>query len=672
MTQDTSQTSGTYDGSQIKILEGLEAVRKRPGMYIGDTGIKGYHHCAWEIVDNSIDEHMGGHCSRIVVTLHKDGSLSVLDNGRGIPVDTHPQRGIATATVVVTELHAGGKFENETGQSAYKTSGGLHGVGASVVNALSCRFEMTIQRDGGKFHQVFVNGGQPEAEMTQVGKEEARGTLIRFWLDRTIFKIEEDEPVPQFDAATISKSLMTRAHLNPGLHVVFNNEADETSSEWKADSFREVLDVISDNRSSPVLPSLAATEKVETKAGEVEVMVALRVHAERASVIMSFANNIITPQGGTHDAGFRSAVLRAYNRYAEDNKLTKEAFTAEDVREGLVGAVAVRITEPRFSGQTKEKLANTECMGAAQTVTYQLLTRFFEENPKEAKLAIQRAERAQRARAAAEKAREQVERKNPLSVGTLPGKLADCQESDPALCELYIVEGDSAGGSAKQGRDRKTQAILPLKGKPLNVERLEDLVKALKSAEIDTIVRALGCGAGPSFDLNKLRYHKIIIMTDADVDGSHIMTLLLTLMHRLMPGLIGAGHVYVAQPPLYRVRKGKGDPIWIRDDASLEAFFATRGGRDGWDVQRFKGLGEMNPEQLWETTMDPDTRSLVQIHYTEATPESLFVEGAETLPEQVGQGDHPDDNVFDLLMGPDVPPRREFIERRAGYALIDV
>ena len=646
-----------YDGSQIKVLRGLEAVRKRPGMYIGDTGIKGWHHCLWEIVDNSIDEHMGGFCDRIDVTLHADGSASVKDNGRGIPVDMHPEEKIATATVVMTVLHAGGKFENENGSSAYKTSGGLHGVGASVVNALSSRFDMDIERDGGAYHQEFRNGGQPVQALKRTGSSREHGTRIRFWLDRTIFTAEDDEPAPAFDHATISRSLSTRAHLNPGLHITFTDEIQGTASEWKADSFAEILDVISELRSTPVLPPLSASDSVETKSGKVEVLVAFRIHAERACTIASFANNIITPQGGTHDAGFRTALVRAYNKYAEENKLVKEPLLGEDVREGLVAAVSVRLTEPRFAGQTKDKLANSECAGAVSSVTYQVLMKFFEENPREAKAAIARAERAARSRAAAEKARDLVERKNPLQIGTLPGKLADCQSEDPAECELYIVEGDSAGGSAKQGRDRRVQAILPLKGKPLNVQRLDDVARGLKSEEIQNIVQVLGCGAGPSFDLTRLRYHKIIVMTDADVDGAHIQTLLLTLMHRYMPGLIGAGHVYMAMPPLYRVRKGKGDPHWIRDDTELESFFSSRGGREGWDVQRFKGLGEMNPEQLWETTMDPTTRSLIQIHYTALQPDA---------------GAQEDEAVFELLMGPDVPPRRAFIESMAGYARLDI
>ncbi|KWT70801.1 MULTISPECIES: DNA gyrase subunit B [unclassified Variovorax] len=660
-----SSTPAAYDGNQIKVLRGLEAVRKRPGMYIGDTQKKGFHHMVWEILDNSIDEHMGGHCDRIEMRVHADGSVSVKDNGRGIPVDLHPEEKIAAATVVVTVLHAGGKFGGEDGESAYKTSGGLHGVGASVVNALSTRFEMTIERDGGQFFQAFENGGTPVEKLRRVGSSSNHGTTIRFWPDLTIFKAEEGEPELTFDHSLISHSLSTRAHLNPGLQIVYLDERTGVSSEWKAESFVEILDVVTDNRNAPVLQPLSAHQKIATKEGEVEVMVAFRVHAERPSTIVSFANGVTTPNGGSHDAGFRSALLRAYNKYADDNKLTKEPFVAEDVREGLVAAISVRLSEPRFSGQTKEKLASSEALGAVSTVTYQLLMKFFEENPKEAKAAIMRAERAARARAAADKARDQVERKNPLAVGTLPGKLADCQETDPSLCELYMVEGDSAGGSAKQGRDRKTQAILPLKGKPLNVLRLDDVAKGLKSEEIDNIVQAFGCGAASAFDISKLRYHKLILMTDADVDGAHIVTLLLTLIHKYMPELIAQGHVYLAQPPLYRVRKGKGDPHWIRDDAALEAFFASHGGREGYEVQRFKGLGEMNAEQLWSTTMDPDTRTLLQVQYVPAS-ESTDLEPV-ALP--VGAAE---DAVFELLMGNEVPPRRAFIEERATYAQIDV
>ena len=705
---DTKKNSD-YTGANVKVLRGLEAVRKRPGMYIGDTEVKGLHHCLWEIVDNSVDEAMAGHASEIRVKLYKDGSAEVSDNGRGIPVDTHPEEGVATATVVMTVLHAGGKFENENEESAYRTSGGLHGVGASVVNALSSRFAMTIERDGGMYYQEFKDGGEPLKALEKVGKSARTGTTIRFLPDFTIFKSEVEGEVMEFNQNTVAQSLATRAYLNPGLKIILDDERDGFHQEWHAESFGEILDIISPNRSTPILPTQAASQKITTDKGVVEVDIAFRLHVERASVISSYANNILTPQGGSHDAGFRSALLRACNRFAEENKLTKEPFIAEDVREGLVAAIAVKVTEPRFSGQTKEKLANPEASGAVQQVTYQTLMTFFEENPKEAKNVIARMERAAKARAAAEKAREQVERKSPLAVGTLPGKLADCQSSNPEECELYLVEGDSAGGSAKQGRERYNQAILPLKGKPANVMRLDDMAKALKSDEIDNIVQAMGCGAGPAFNPDKLRYHKLIIMTDADVDGSHIVTLLLTLIHSYMPDLIRLGHVYVAMPPLFRLRKGKGDAIWIQNEDALEKFFEKHG-RQGYEVQRFKGLGEMNPEQLWETTMNPETRSLMQLHYSEEGDHFTFApvprEGAEFGTDdffadpdngidgelsggeekEVSDSETParpkaqfagmdfetDDDVFNVLMGKEVPPRKEFIEQNASYAKIDI
>lgn len=651
MSENTAEKQ--YGGDQIKVLRGLEAVRKRPGMYIGDTGKKGLHHCLWEIMDNSIDEHMAGHCSDIHVTIHADGSASVQDNGRGIPVDIHPEEGISAATVVLTVLHAGGKFENGEGESAYKSSGGLHGVGASVVNALSTRMTVDIHRHGEHWHQEFRDGGTPVADIAKQGPVDDHGTSIHFWPDPAIFETEEGEPEPVFDQAIILKSLSTRAHLNPGLSIRFTDERDGHDQTWLAEDFVEILGEIGTLSSAPVFGPLSINTTVETAKGEVGVMFAMQVHSERASTVMSFANNIITPQGGAHESGFRSALLRAFNNYGQKNNLLKDPLRAEDVSEGLVAAVAVRVTEPRFSGQTKEQLANTECNGAVTSVVYQLISRYFEEHPKEAKSAVQRAAMAAKARAAAEKARAMVERKNPLSVGGLPGKLADCQETDPMRSELYIVEGDSAGGSAKQGRDRKFQAILPLKGKPLNVEKANDIANALKSEEIQNIVQVLGCGAASSFNVEKLRYHTIVMMSDADVDGAHITTLLTTLFHRFMPGLIAGGHLYIAMPPLYRVSKGKSAPTWISDDDELERFFLDKN-RAAWDVQRFKGLGEMDPDQLWETTMAPESRRLIRICYQDnAAPEG-------------------DDVTFSLLMGKEVPPRRQFIEERAGYANIDI
>ena len=651
----SDSNDAVYDGKQIKVLRGLEPVRKNPGMYIGDAGSKGLHHTIWEILDNSIDEHMAGVCSRITLTIHDDMSISVQDNGRGIPVDKHPEEKIATATVVMTSLHAGGKFENESGKSAYKTSGGLHGVGASVVNALSTKFEMTIERDGGKFFQRFVNGGNPEEALKRVGDSKGRGTYVRYWPDMTIFKAEEEGEQLSFDYEYIKKSAMTRANLNPGLTIVLNDERTQTSCEWCANGFAEILDVLSDLRTPPVLPTLSKNQVVQTEQGEVDVRIAFRLQDERTTVVTSFANNILTPQGGTHENGFRMAWHRVLNQYAEENALVKERFEVSDTLEGLVACVAIRIPRrPVFMGQTKEKLGDKECQAAVGGVTAEVVRKFFEENPKVAKAVIMRVERASRSRRAADKARDIVERKGALNVGTLPGKLADCQESDPSQCELYLVEGDSAGGSAKQGRDRRTQAILPLKGKPMNVWKNAEDAKALASEEIKNILEVLGCGFGDQYNASKLRYHKIVLMTDADVDGSHIQTLLFSVFHKFTPQLLAGGHVYLAMPPLYRVAKGKGDAIWIRDDAELEAHFASVGSRDGWSIQRFKGLGEMNPTQLWDTTMNPATRSLIRVNYTN--------------PDFPGE----DDETFDILMGGDVPPRRRFVETHAEYANVDV
>jgi len=641
-----------YDGSQIKILRGLEAVRKRPGMYIGDTGIKGFHHCAWEIIDNSVDEHMGGHCDRIDVVIHSDDTMSVTDNGRGIPVDMHPEEKICTATVVMTTLHAGGKFENETGESAYKTTGGLHGVGASVVNALSSVFAMSIKRNGHRWYQVFKKG-EPAEPIKNVGAVSGTGTAIKFKLDGDIFKEEDTGGKLSFDLEIVKKNLSTRAHLNPGLTITLTDERVGFQHTWLSSSFAEILDDIAPTATLPIFGPLSAQASVNTNNGKVEVMVAFRVHEGREWAIGSYANNIVTPQGGAHEAGFKASLLKSFNTYAAANNLARDPLTAEDVREGLVAAVSVRLSDPRFSGQTKDKLANSECSGAVSSVTYQMISKFFEEHPAEAKGVIARAVRAAKARMAAERARETVERQTPLSIGTLPGKLADCQEEDPSLCELYIVEGDSAGGSAKQGRDRRTQAILPLKGKPLNVQKkMEDISKCLDSEEIMNIVHVLGCGALTAFTPEKLRYHKIILMADADVDGAHITTLLITLFHRTMPWLIANGHVYIAMPPLYRASRGKNNPIWVRNDEELNELVGEA--RDVWSIQRFKGLGEMGPEQLWETTMNPETRSLMRLSYSDPLqPDS-------------------DEPVFDLLMGPEVPPRREFIEQHAEYADLDV
>jgi DNA gyrase subunit B len=629
-----------YDSSSIRVLKGLEAVRKRPGMYVGDTESRGYHHLLTEIYDNSIDEALAGFATTVNVTLHADGSASVVDDGRGIPVDPHPTEKLPAATVAMTVLHAGGKFEG----AAYKTSGGLHGVGASVVNALSAKLEMTIWRDGFTWEQTFTNGGKPVAKLKQGKPTRRHGTQIRFWPDPTIFT-----DVAGFDGDLVRERLRVSSFLNPGLALTFADERTGTSETFRADDFVESLDVLAPNFGTPLTPPISTRKTVATEKGDVEVFLALRYFDSDDAVVATYANNIATALGGTHEAGFRSALLRAINTYAQNNGLIKTPLTADDVREGLVAAVAVRLGEPRFEAQTKERLANTEANGAVASATYQMLANFFEENPNVAKAIVQKAMLAAKARDAARRARETVtKRKTVLDATSLPGKLADCRERDPKLSELFLVEGDSAGGTAKSGRDSAFQAILPLRGKILNVEKA-DVAKALKSEQIDTLVRALGCGVLKHFDAAKLRYHKIVMMTDADVDGAHIATLMLTFFHRFMPQLIAGGYVYSATPPLYRVVKGK-ESQYIRNDAALERFLASRKGN--WTVQRFKGLGEMDAEQLWETTLDPKTRVLGRI---------LYVDGAAGA-----------DETFAVLMGDDVAPRRAFIEANAEFATVDV
>jgi DNA gyrase subunit B len=631
---------GSYDASAIRVLKGLEAVRKRPGMYIGDVESRGFHHLLTEIYDNSIDEVLAGHATEIVVTLHADGSASVKDDGRGIPVDPHPTEKLPAATVAMTTLHAGGKFDS----GAYKTAGGLHGVGASVVNALSARLEMTIWREGYSWDQRF-SGGKPDFKLRQGKPSRLHGTLIRFWPDCTIFP-----DVKGFDPALVRDRLRVSSFLNPGLAIVFVVEKAGTTETFRAVDFSQSLDFLGKSLGTPITPIISARKSILTEKGDVEVFVALRYYDCDESAVATFANNIATGLGGTHEAGFRAALLRAINTYAQNNNVVKEAMTADDVREGLVAAVAVRLAEPRFEAQTKERLASSEANGAVSSTTYQMLASFFEENPGVAKIIVQKATLAAKARDAARRARDTVtKRKTVLESTSLPGKLADCRERDPRQAELFIVEGDSAGGTAKGGRDSRFQAILPLRGKILNVEKA-DITKALKSEQLDTLIRALGCGVLKHYDASRLRYHKIIIMTDADVDGAHISTLMLTFFHRFMPELIARGHVYSAMPPLYRVAKGK-ESHYIRDDATLEKFQKSHGGN--WTVQRFKGLGEMDAEQLWETTLDPATRILSRITYAQ---------GASALSNE----------TFEILMGDDVAPRRAFIEENAEFATIDV
>jgi DNA gyrase subunit B len=629
----------SYDASTIRVLKGLEAVRKRPGMYIGDVDSRGYHHLLTEIYDNSIDEVLAGHANEIVVTLHADGSASVKDDGRGIPVDPHPTEKLPAATVAMTTLHAGGKFDS----GAYKTAGGLHGVGASVVNALSARLEMTIWREGYTWEQRFT-AGKPDFKLREGKPSRLHGTFIRFWPDRTIFP-----DVKGFDPALVRDRLRVSSFLNPGLDITFVVEKAGTSETFRAADFSQSLDFLAKTLGNPITPIISGRKSVSTEKGDVEVFVALRYYDCDESAVATFANNIATGLGGTHEAGFRAALLRAINTYAQNNNLVKEALTADDVREGLVAAVAVRLGDPRFEAQTKERLANNEANGAVSSTTYQTLASFFEENPGVAKIIVQKATLAAKARDAARRARDTVtKRKTALEATSLPGKLADCRERDPRQAELFIVEGDSAGGTAKGGRDSRFQAILPLRGKILNVEKT-DISKALKSEQIDTLIRALGCGVLKHYDASRLRYHKVIIMTDADVDGAHISTLMLTFFHRFMPELIVRGHVYSAMPPLYRVVKGK-ESHYMRDDATREKFLKSHGG--SWTVQRFKGLGEMDAEQLWETTLNPATRMLSRITYAQ---------GAAALSNE----------TFEILMGDDVVPRRAFIEENAEFATLD-
>lgn len=665
LSQDTSGNAD-YGAAMIKKLKGLEAVRKRPGMYIGDTGPRGLHHCVWEIVDNSVDEAVAGFCSRIEVTLNSDGSLMVSDNGRGIPTGIHPEEGISAATMAVTELHAGGKFDNDKDGGAYKTSGGLHGVGASVVNALSSRFEMRIVQGGFLWGQDFIDGGKPVEKLVQLKPQKGHGTTIRFWPDKTIFRdtIDDEngqegdtkEVVYTFDLSTIHKRLQLMSYLNPGLEFIVRDERDDAKEENKevrffSDSFIGILDLYAAELGAPVVDAILMEKTVKTPQGEVYVRVAARPFEGEKTKVVTFANNIYTPGGGTHETGFKSALLRTINKYGTDNKLLKDNLTGDDVQEGLAAAVLVRVRDAKFEGQTKDKLGNREVQGAVQTVVYELLSKMFEENPKTAKDWLNRGVRAAKAREAARRARDLVSQKKEFTGNmALPGKLADCQSTDPTECELFLVEGDSAGGSAKQARDRATQAILPLRGKILNSHRAE-LANVYKSEEVKNIVIALGTGAGQQIDIAKLRYHKVVVMTDADVDGAHIATLLLTLFHNYLPALIEGGYVYVAMPPLYRVKKGTKSK-YIASDADLERWFETNS-RDEWTVQRFKGLGEMNPEELWETTMDPMARTLGRVSYGDEGPEGAVI-------------------TFDMLMGEDVPPRRKFIEDNAELADVDV
>ena len=637
MSEEQISAAQEYGADQIQILEGLEAVRKRPGMYIGSTSSKGLHHLVYEIVDNAVDEALAGFCDTVKVYINEDNSITVRDNGRGIPVGINKKKGIPAVEVVFTILHAGGKF----GGGGYKVSGGLHGVGASVVNALSTWLEVDIFHEGKIYRQRYERG-KVMYPLKIVGDTDKRGTEVRFLPDPTIF----EETV--FDFSVLKQRLREMAFLTKGLKIVLK---DKRSEENVALTFhyeggiREYVEYL--NKSKEVLyPQVIYCEG---KKGDVVVEVALQHNDSYNEGVYSFVNNITTPEGGTHLAGFRSALTKTFNDYARKNKLLKDSeqnLTGDDIREGLVAIVSIKIPEPQFEGQTKQKLGNSEARGAVDSVVSEQLTYFLEQNPNVAKIICEKAVLAQRAREAARKARDLTRRKSALDGMSLPGKLADCSDKDPQNCEIYIVEGDSAGGSAKTARSRATQAILPLRGKILNVEKSR-LDKILVNNEIRAMITAFGTGIHEDFDITKLRYNKIIIMTDADVDGAHIATLLLTFLYRFMPDLIKEGHVYLAQPPLYKVEKNK--KVWYAySDEELNKIL-TDIGRDGNNkIQRYKGLGEMDASQLWETTMDPEKRILLRVNMDDDAASEL-------------------DMTFDTLMGDRVEPRREFIEANAKY-----
>lgn len=637
MSEEKKSVSQEYGADQIQILEGLEAVRKRPGMYIGSTSSKGLHHLVYEIVDNSIDEALAGYCDTIHVYIQPDNSITVRDNGRGIPVGINKKKGIPAVEVVFTILHAGGKF----GGGGYKVSGGLHGVGASVVNALSVWLEVDISHDGKIYRQRYERG-KVMYPLTVVGETKRRGTEVRFLPDPDIF----EETVFDFDI--LKQRLREMAFLTRNLKIVLHDlrgEEPVSMTFHYEGGIKEYVEYL--NKQKEVLyPEVIFCEG---KKGDVYVEVAMQHNDSYNEGVYSFVNNITTPEGGTHLAGFRSALTKTFNDYARSAKLLKDSeqnLSGEDIREGMVAIVSIKIPEPQFEGQTKQKLGNSEARGAVDSVVSEQLTYFLEQNPIVAKMICEKAILAQRAREAARKARDLTRRKSALDGMSLPGKLADCSDKNPENCEIYIVEGDSAGGSAKTARSRATQAILPLRGKILNVEKSR-LDKILVNNEIRAMITAFGTGIHEEFDITKLRYHKIIIMTDADVDGAHIATLLLTFLYRFMPELIRQGYVYLAQPPLYKIERNK--KVWYAySDEELNGIL-TEIGRDGNNkIQRYKGLGEMDASQLWETTMDPEKRILLRVNMDEDSASAL-------------------DLTFDTLMGDRVEPRREFIEANAKY-----
>ncbi|MGN0505202.1 MAG: DNA topoisomerase (ATP-hydrolyzing) subunit B [Lachnospiraceae bacterium] len=629
--------SSEYGAEQIQILEGLEAVRKRPGMYIGSTSIRGLHHLVYEIVDNAIDEALGGYCDTIDVTINPDNSVTVIDNGRGIPVEINKKKGISTVEVVFTILHAGGKF----GGGGYKVSGGLHGVGASVVNALSEWLEVIVEVDGHKYFQRYERGKTIEP-LKKIGDSDRHGTTITFKPDAEIF----EETV--FDYDTLKQRLREMAFLTKGIKIIFRDKREGQEKERTfhyEGGIKEYVEYL--NKSKTVLyPDIIYCEGTKN---DVYVEVAMQHNDGYNEGCYSFVNNITTPEGGTHLIGFKNALTKVFNDYAREKKFLKDNeqnLSGEDIREGLTAIVSIKISDPQFEGQTKQKLGNSEARGAVEEIVGKKLLYFLEQNPVVAKSICEKAVLAQRARDAARKARDLTRRKSALDGMSLPGKLADCSDKDPRNCEIYIVEGDSAGGSAKTARSRATQAILPLRGKILNVEKSR-LDKILVNNEIRAMITAFGTGIGEDFDITKLRYHKIIIMTDADVDGAHIATLMLTFLYRFMPELIRQGYVYLAQPPLYKVEKNKS--VWYAySDEELNKILLEIGRDQNNKIQRYKGLGEMDAEQLWDTTMDPAKRILLRVAMDEESSSELDV-------------------TFTTLMGDNVEPRKEFIEANAKY-----
>ena len=652
MSEQKAAANNEYGASNIQVLEGLEAVRKRPAMYIGDVGVKGLHHLVWEVVDNSIDEALAGHCDKILVEIMPDNSIKVTDNGRGIPTDMHQKEKKSALEVVMTVLHAGGKFDKDT----YKVSGGLHGVGVSCVNALSTDLRAEVHRNGKVYEQEYKIG-VPQYPVREIGTTDITGTIVRFKPDESIFTASV------YNYETIANRLRELAFLNSGIRLVLQDHRElnedgevKTNEFFSEGGLKEFVQYLDSSREQ-LLPEPIY---INNDKGEIPVEVSLSYNSSYSENVVSYVNNINTIEGGTHVAGFRRALTRTLKSYADKSGMldkVKVDITGDDFREGLTAVISVKVAEPQFEGQTKTKLGNNDASGAVDSAVSEVLNYWLEEHPRESKMIVQKVILAAQARHAARKAREMVQRKNVLGSNSLPGKLADCSDSDPAIAELYLVEGDSAGGSAKQGRDRGFQAILPLRGKILNVEKAQEH-KIYDNEEIKNIITAMGVSFGTEEDdkalnMTKLRYHKGIIMTDADIDGSHIRTLILTFFFRYMRDLIEAGYLYIAQPPLYLLKKGKTERYaWSEEDRMrIIREIAPEGKEESVGVQRYKGLGEMNPEQLWTTTMDPEKRTLKQV----------------TI-ESAAEADH----LFSMLMGDEVPPRRDFIEKNAKYAKVDV